>query len=416
MMNYLSTTKKNTGYLTVFLISSFFTGTCSAQLLASELLEDDVLVFDSDTLQPADSGSWWDRKPAALKLSAEQLMSQAPGNVAALRTRAGLEYEDAFYPGWFFRLDIRYTYYWRTDREAERNREDYGELQTNDLWVQYSQNDCNLKVGRQTLIWGEVEGTFAVDIVSPFDYTELLLTDFNEVRLAQDMLVGACFFGQVQTQIFFTPEALTDVYRHRGKTYDEKVGSEWGGRLKWLWTGGDITFSYARLYSNQPILVLPSYESSLSRFHFLGLSSSIAIRRLLFKLDIGYKTDQKIPFTAREADTLDIAAGVEYTTATNHNFNIGVWTNEYIDDDADLTPEHYVTFGWNKLYLNDDLTMSALVNWSKEPKAYGGTLLSQYKWDDYISTDLALSWSEYKDANQNTNPEKAITLKVKVVF
>ncbi|MFT5603993.1 MAG: hypothetical protein ACI9G5_000946 [Paracoccaceae bacterium] len=42
---------------------------------------------------------------------------------------------------------------------------------------QNSKNSCTTTVGRKTLIWGTVEGTFVTDIVTPFDYTEQLLTD-----------------------------------------------------------------------------------------------------------------------------------------------------------------------------------------------------------------------------------------------
>lgn len=45
-------------------------------------------------------------------------------------------------------------------------------------------SNIDLRVGKQTIIWGEAEGAFITDIVSPRDMRSFILADFSEIRKA----------------------------------------------------------------------------------------------------------------------------------------------------------------------------------------------------------------------------------------
>ncbi len=442
MLQHLRREKPLTGYNRLFvclcalLLALSLSGIIHAEdntgqnLLAGDdlLADDDLLASDDfefqELSQEAPESHWYD----GLKTSLSVNYTLTPDDIYLQRGEARLEYDFAPQEGWFFRADGLYRYFFTEDAlvEGRDDRQSYGVYKWQDLWLQYSAGACAHKAGRQKLIWGEVEGTFAVDVISPFDYTEQLLTDYANLRLAQDMLFSECYFDGLQTQVFFVPEAKTDVLQHHpsqfsGVNVNLDTGSEYGGRLKLLWEGGDISLMLARLYQNQPAVILENFQlrTAVSRYEFVGLSSSIAVSRLLLKMDIGYKTDQLLQVSGDRSDRLDAAIGFEYTTTDNHSLNGGVWTTRYLDGDSKPDPTNILTLGWSKTYFNDDLAMSLLGNWVDEPRLFSTTLLAEYQLNDFWNVSCALGYAD----NEEEQPflplaqqDKSVTLAVKVEF
>jgi len=130
---------------------------------------------------------------------------------------------------------------------AEAYGRQYSENKWQSAWLQYSRGPCVTTVGRQALIWGAVDGVFAVDIITPFDYTEQLFTDYSAIRLGQDMAVSECFFDGVHTQVFYTPEARMDLFQHHRQQSAVqltpssnviKIGAD--ADSEWLYESSDI--------------------------------------------------------------------------------------------------------------------------------------------------------------------------------
>lgn len=358
----------------------------------NDLLADDDFSFDTSEVIEEEH-SWLDDT----RFTLEQALSQGR-NLEQLRSTFRFEYEASPWEGAFVKLDNKLTYFWHKDRQARQQQTDYGHNKLQEAWLQLSEQACFAKLGRQTLFWGSVEGTFAVDVVSPFDYTEPLLTDFTSIRLAQDMLTFDCFSDQQQWQVFFQPRARLDSFQHRQdgalKQLEDDLNEEFGLRFIQSWEGLDLHLMYARLYGNTPIPSLVSVE--VPRFDFIGVTLVKAIRRLLIEVDIGFKQNQLEAFSGEEKDQLEAALGFEYTTANNHQFNGGVWL---FDTQAQSPQEQFKstqtwTAGWNKTYLNDDLTLSLLGSYIETPQTSSVTLQSQYKWDDFWTLTTALGYAD----------------------
>lgn len=387
------------------------------------LMEDEFSMDEIDGLGDADvTSSWWD----GFVTSLEHSQTHIEEGRQYQRSNGRLQYDYAVAEGWFISLDYKHSYYWQDDAQAQQQDEVYNRGRWQQAWVQYSKGSCAYKVGKQTLLWGNVEGTFAVDVVTPFDYTEQLLTDYNSVRLAQNMIVSDCFLPQVQTQLFYIPEARLDLRSHRAQPFNSDSEEEFGGLIKFNWEGGDVSFMAARLYGNQPVPVfgefnIPGWENQM--FDFFGISSSVAFSRLLLKTDLGLKKDQIVEWTGEEHDVLEFAAGFEYTTATNHSLNGGFWVIKDLEEDhsdpESRSQSPLYTFGWSKSYWNDDLSMSLLGNITTDPELYSFTVLAQYQFDDYWQFSAALGLSELKDdlaAGLPVPPDESITLQAKYQF
>lgn len=52
-----------------------------------------------------------------------------------------------------------------------------------ELYVDIYTEKLDLRIGKQQIVWGQADGVFITDIVSPLNLTEFLLWDFNEIRM-----------------------------------------------------------------------------------------------------------------------------------------------------------------------------------------------------------------------------------------
>lgn len=376
---------------------------------AEDLLgSDDLLAGDElevELQQQSVGASWYDD----LRITLQQSFAQAK-QIDLSRSEVRVEYETAPWDGAFIRLDNKYRYFLHHDQQAGIAQESFGHNKLQEAWLQISHAQCVVKVGRQGLFWGVVEGTFAVDVVTPFDYSEPLLTDYSNVRRSQDLLVTDCYIDNTQLQVFVNREARLSTLQARNNSdidaLEKRLHEEWGARITHSWEGLDLALMTAHLYSNTPLPVIDLSQLSgvrldVERYDLYAASAAWALGRLLLELDLGYKKALLEAFSGAKKDKLEAALGFEYTTSTNHNLNAGIWTFDStpVLPNEDIETVYSWTIGWSKTYLNDDLTMSFLGQWATEPEQLSATLLAQYQWDDYWNFASALS---YLDATTNS--------------
>ena len=392
------------------------------------LLEDDELVTDIEIEQkkPLGSGSskitnsspWWQ----ALKTTLQQDVTRAQGSDGVERSKIQLDYQGSLYSDFYLKMQSNYRYFSRRDVQAIDKGEAYGRSKVQQFWLQYSQDQCAYTFGRQTLVWGEVDGTFAVDVLTPFDFTEQLFTDYNDLRVAQDMLLVDCYLTQKQVQFFYIPKPKTNVISHSvtNISVSESGREEFGVRLKLAYPGLDLSFMLAQLYWNMPGYI-PSvnrddFQFESQKFDFAGLSASFAKGRLLYKGDLAYKSNQIEVSSAEKNSTVELALGVEYTTLDNQKLNSGFWQVESLGSEGNDRPGIF-TLGWSRQYFHDDLSMSLLGNISQQPEYQNVTLLGAYKLSDVYTFSCALSTANIEEEDKalvTGLADKAVSFSLKV--
>ncbi len=341
--------------------------------------------------------------------------AQAAGDIE--RSQFGIEYQGSVASGWFMNFKSFYRYYGSEDILAKDRGGAYGRKEIQRLWFQYSQNQCAHTIGRQVLVWGEVDGTFSVDVVSPLDFSEQLFTDYDEVRVAQDMWVMDCYLGNVQTQFFVSHESKTHVFPEKN-IYPDKGHEEWGGRIKLSLTGLDLTLMVAQLESNIPVINDQTFKFESNQYQLLGASFSKAHGRLLMNGDMAYKTKQVNGVLAEPSDTVDVALGVEYTLVDNQHFSAGMWQVRSLEDEKNHRPL-LMTVGWNQNYLHDELAMSLLSNFSQQSEFQSITVLAAYKLTDIVTLSSAVSFANRneKDFSELQVPAKqawSVSIKMEI--
>lgn len=56
--------------------------------------------------------------------------------------------------------------------------------------------DVDVRIGHQLVVWGQMDGTFITDVVSPLDLTEFLAQDFTDIRLAVPAVQASYFVNE----------------------------------------------------------------------------------------------------------------------------------------------------------------------------------------------------------------------------
>lgn len=393
---------------------------------SEDLLAEDDFSFESTETVEAES-TWLD----ATRFTLQQSITQGR-QLELLRSEARMEYEDAPWEGGYLKLDQRAYYFAHKDRQARQQNTDYGHYQIKELWLQQTQDACFAKLGRQNVFWGSVEGTFAVDVLAPFDYTEPLFTDFSSVRRSQDLLLSECFWGAHQWQAVILPRARLDQLQHRQegewKDLESSLNEEWGLRYIHQQEGLDIHVMIARLYGNTPVVVLKPVQAAfpapfpllipeleVPRFNMAGLTVVKAIERLLLEMDLAYKEDQLEAHSGKKKNWWDLSAGFEYTTASNHAFNGGVWwyPAQAMSPGDSMQRARAWTAGWNNTYFNDDLTLSFLGTYFSRPRQRSATFQAEYQWDDYWAFSSALSYTDLAEESPLATSGWQVSLQAK---
>jgi len=389
---------------------------------AEDLLAEDDFSFEP-LAQETTTRHWRD----ALRFTLQHSLSQGD-RLQLARSEARMAFEQAPWQNAYVKLDQRAYYFAHKDRQARQQGTDYGHYQLKELWLQQTQDACFVKLGRQNIIWGSVEGTFSVDLISPFDFTEPLFTEFSSIRRSQDLLLSTCFWGAHQIQAFVIPRARLDQVQHRQtgewKTLESSLNEEWGLRYLHQREGFDVHLMAARLHANTPVLVLepisapiPALAPNLKapRFNLFGVTAVKAIDRLLLEIDLAYKTDQLEAFSGRSEDQWELSTGFEYTTASNHAFNAGVWWYQAQAQSLNtrFKRARAWTAGWNNSYWNDDLTLRFLGTYLSKPRQHTGTFQAEYQWDDYYTYAAALAYSDYDEPVTGVEEGWQITAQIK---
>lgn len=353
---------------------------------------------------PALIDTFWEQ--AALKLKTDVAYHD---EITLARSQARFEASAKPFAYSFLKLDLQYTYFQQQDDLVLDQGSVKHALKINDAWFQYTHQSCNAKAGRQKLFWGAVEGSYALDVLMPLDLTEPLLTDFSLIRRSQDMAVFTCFASEWDFELFYTPFPVLDqsTIRQTPRLLDleDKLEYELGGRLTRHWQGLDVSVYLARLYENSPETVINFNTMSVSgyqldQFDLAGVSLVHAIDRLLLELDFSYQEERKRLALGAQSNSstlkyrTEVALGFEYTTESNHQISAGAWFFSYL---SPLRPERerygeVWNINWSKQYWNDDLTLSTLALWQKEPDAAQLTAMADYLWDDQWSSAIALSY------------------------
>lgn len=387
--------------------------------------------------EPADARPDW-LQPFTFRLS-QQVMAQInphevalPGGVTLARNAATennrlsllTRYQNAFAPGWLLQGSAQAKIYWPGDYEYRANDgKTDTEFRLNELFVQRSAGTQSLKLGAQTVVWGENVGNSVLDVINTSEYRDLSIIDIEDARLNQWLLVWDSFgtgthlssFVNLYPEFnpppvrgspfFFEPEFnLTDLHR-------DKPLFEVGSRMRWSFAGSDVSLMAAYLYENQlrysaPASGMGDAVALANDFLLLGFSANRAIGKLLLNLDVAFSHDVLGDFVvtslpgieravAGKADLIAGTAGFEYAINNEQSLIVGVSAQTVLDQRVLLLPGERLVGGeatGNALlrYSNSMRNGDAVLALTVQSALDAGSMLASVALNYTLSNHLAL--------------------------
>lgn len=371
-------------------------------------IPDNIAGFDFDNVnfgddlfapQQNDTPPWLE--PFTFKLS-QQLFAQVnehsvtrsagsagDRNAALENNRSSLlvRYQNAFAPGWLMQASAQAKLYWQGDYEYRANDDRVDtEFRLNEFFVQRSTSENSLKIGAQTVVWGENIGNSVLDVINTSEFRDLTIIDIEDARLNQWLLVWDRFSGNHQlssflnlypefnpppvrgSPFFFEPAFNLTDYRRTKPLF------ELGSQMRWSLAGSDISIMGAYLYENQLFYSAPpsgagDAVSEANDFLLLGVSANRAIGKLLLNLDVAYSHDilatilvtpsnpNQAPHLATTAmNKLGATLGFEYAINNDQSIMLGVTAEEKLSPDSHLAS--------NETVLGEKVTGNALLRYS----------------------------------------------------
>jgi hypothetical protein len=406
------------GLLILYLVVPMALGQAlEAEVLEEGTLEEELIFADDlftdafDIIEDIDSSSW--RDGLTIRLSQQisgqvnhHLVEPLPGYLLSKhgdlennRFGINLRYQNAFALGWLLQGSWQARAYWPGDYEYTANNENLdAEYRVNELFVQRSLDQQSLKLGRQTVVWGETVGNSVLDVINHTEYRDFGTIDIEDARLNQWMLVWDVFKDSGNWSSFinlypeFNPQPVVgspfyvplpyelNDYIRSDKTLFE-VGTQWSKSFE----GSDIALMAAYLYENQ--LRYPQanpqpidFVALTNDFVLLGLSANRAIGKLLLSADIALSHGLLLDESTLSGgggfglasdikkDQIALSLGFEYGISNLQSLSVSIQAKRMLDERDGLADEQQLinkgVYGsWLVRYsnqvMNDNLGLSA---------------------------------------------------------
>lgn len=257
------------------------------------------------------------------------------------------------------------------------------EIGVREAYVDLFLPSLDIRVGQQAIVWGEAEGAFITDIVSPQDLRSFILADFSEVRmgvpaLKADYYAGAFTFEAVWLPRFVAtrlPEVDSIWYtaemaplNNASLPGDGLENSEIFGKVSYFGASLNAELMAGYAWDDQPVLsgAAPAPDAVHERYTVVGGSFSTTVGPAVLRSEAA---------AYLERDFTGVAGPGNLALYEHHQVNglVGVdWSLMGIDmsaqyiadyiydyDEALLADEfsHTGTFRLRDNYLADTLTL-----------------------------------------------------------
>lgn len=256
-----------------------------------------------------------------------------------------------------------------------------------ETYLDISAGSWDFRLGRQHVVWGEMVGLFFADVVSARDLREFILPEFDTLRTPQWAARAEYFKDDFHAELLWVPVATYDeigkpgaefypyqavmpglapVYRNEVKPGRSLNNGNYGLRVTYLANGWDLSGFYYRSMDIQQTFYreivgpVAYFEPRHERISQTGGTLAKDFGSMVVKGEAVYTRGRKFGvLDIADADglvaqnTLDWAAGLDFTLPADTRFNVQLFQRIFYDHDARIIPEKREN-GYS-LYLNKKL-------------------------------------------------------------
>lgn len=303
----------------------------------------------------------------------------SPEHWSKLRSRTEFGSSGALGDGLKWKLGARFDYdfaYGINDYyppEVRQNQRINVELREN--YLDFSAGKWDFRLGKQHVVWGEMVGLFFADVVSARDLREFILPEFDQMRTPQWAARAEYFHDDLHAEILWIPVASYDNIGRPGAEFypyqpaptgfnvrylpearpeHNADNMNYGLRLSTLKGGWDLSGFYYRssdinqtFYRNyEPVTNTLVYQARHDRIHQYGGTVSKDFGDIVLKAEGVYTRGRNfttLDFTDRDGvvrqNTLDWAAGLDFTLPAETRFNAQIFQRQFMNHDSHIIPD-----------------------------------------------------------------------------
>ena len=229
-------------------------------------------------------------------------------------------------------------------------------LELREAYLSYAKGNFDLRVGRQIVVWGVADALRVTDCVSPFDYTEFLAQDYDDIRMPVNGLRAKYTRGSVTLEAVCNPVVdffvlptdernpwairlpsaplpyTTDL--ESGKPEKKIKNMEFGGRASVNLSGIDFSVSALWTWNKLPALC-PALSGDGRTLHIsgqycrmtmLGADCSLPVGQFVLRAEvaeyIGEAQGSGLGQNAVRRNTLNALAGVDWYPGNDWNISV----------------------------------------------------------------------------------------------
>ncbi|MES9856630.1 MAG: DUF1302 family protein [Sedimenticola sp.] len=278
--------------------------------------------------------------------------------LSRLRTKLSLELDYALNSNWKLHGDgtiardfiyqLRDSTYSPQTLNSHQQEGDLGEL-----FVQGGFNrDIDLKIGRQTVIWGKSDNLRVNDVINPLDSRQMGMVDIEDLRLPLTMTRLDWYRGDWSLtalaihEVRFNKSAPygSDYYPFTSLQPAEVIptgrgdNTEYALALNGIFSGWDIAFYGARLFDDQPHM--ETHSGITKRYHsritMAGAAINAATGNWLFKGEVAhFRGMEYSSLVGEQRSRSDLLLGVEYSGLKDASLSFEI-VNRHVHDYASL--------------------------------------------------------------------------------
>lgn len=239
-------------------------------------------------------------------------------------------------------------------------------FQLREAYAYYSDNNWDVRAGRQIITWGVADGLRLTDIISPMDYTEFLAQDYDDIRIP----VGGLRLRYSRQSWSFEAVAVPVSSFFLMPTDDKSPWSvgpipigdepsrrlcnmEYGGRLSFFLSGIDFSLSALHTWNKMPVFCdgIGQYQ----RMTMLGADCSIPAGKFVIRGEFAEYLDELQTF-GRAAST-NALLGIDWYAGNDWSLS-AQYAHKYITS-GDTRHSGLATFRISKDLFHNTLSLQS---------------------------------------------------------
>jgi len=194
-------------------------------------------------------------------------------------------------------------------------------IELREAYFDYISDNWDVRIGRQIIIWGKADGLRITDVISPYDLTEFLARDYDDIRMPVDAFMLRFLREVMDIELIWLPIFQSGILPGSGNPwvpglpdfssyssvditnpqYPEKTveNSEFGGRIALYLPGVDVAISSFYTWNDLPLFNTHVSDDAFSvsqdfyRYTCIGADFSMSLSDFILRGEAAFYIDEQ---------------------------------------------------------------------------------------------------------------------------